>query len=67
MTSQEFAESLTVLLMDAEQREMLWDLTNSKLVSARTFADKGLLTTNAGVVLEFEDGSEFQLSIVTSR
>lgn len=67
MSEQELAESLVVLFQDAEQREMLWDLTESKLISARTFADVGLLTSNAGVVLGFEDGSEFQLSIVKSR
>ena len=32
-----------------------------------TFEDRGLMTRDAGLVIELEDGSEFQLSIVRSR
>jgi hypothetical protein len=67
MTEQELAESLIVLFEDAEGRDMLWDLTESKLMNISTFAQHGLLTGNKGVVLVFADGSEFQLSIVKSR
>lgn len=36
-------------------------------VEVHTMRDAGVLTTNRGVVLRFEDGSEFQLTIVQSR
>jgi hypothetical protein len=32
-----------------------------------TFEDAGVMTTNKGVVLRMEDGSEFQITIVRSR
>ena len=34
---------------------------------ARSFDDAGLMTRNEGVVVELEDGSEFQITIVQSR
>lgn len=33
----------------------------------RTFAEEGVLTDNAGLVLTMADGSEFQITIVQSR
>ena len=35
--------------------------------SATTFEEAGVLTTNKGLVLRMEDGSEYQLTIVRSR
>ena len=32
-----------------------------------TFEDMGIMTRNKGVVIRFEDGSEFQVTIVRSR
>ena len=37
------------------------------LTEACEFADRGLLTRDAGVVVNFADGSEFQVTIVRSR
>lgn len=34
--------------------------------SVCTFDDRGLLTRNNGLVIEFEDGTEFQVTIVQS-
>ncbi len=46
-------------------RDMVSDLDD--LASVTTFERAGLLTTNAGIVLRFGDGSVFQISIVQSR
>lgn len=35
--------------------------------SCVTFGEAGLLTSNEGVVLTLEDGSEYQITIVQSR
>lgn len=42
-------------------------LDDHELVAARTFEDVGMLTRNAGLVLRFDDGTEFQITIVQSR
>jgi hypothetical protein len=34
---------------------------------AETFEERGLLTSDAGIVLSLADGSEFQITIVRSR
>jgi len=36
-------------------------------VSVVTFADSGVMTGNAGVVVTLHDGSEFQVSVVQSK
>ncbi|QYK49096.1 MAG: hypothetical protein KF838_04415 [Phycisphaeraceae bacterium] len=46
-------------------RDMVNDLDD--LASVTTFERAGLMTTNAGIVLRFGDGSVFQVSIVQSR
>jgi len=38
----------------------------STVASARTFEEEGILTLNKGVVVEFLDGSEFQVQVVDS-
>jgi len=38
-----------------------------ELNAIRTYAEAGVMTTNAGLVLYLEDGSEFQVTIVQSR
>lgn len=37
------------------------------VVSAVTFADAGVLTRDAGLVIRLEDGQEFQIALVRSR
>jgi hypothetical protein len=40
------------------------DLTGARV---RTFAEAGVLTLKKGVVVSYDDGTEFQVSIVLSR
>jgi hypothetical protein len=35
--------------------------------SIRSFNDTGLLTSNSGIVVRMNDGSEFQITIVQSK
>lgn len=46
-------------------RDMVSDFED--LAHVTTYDRAGLLTTNAGIVLRFGDGSAFQISIVQSR
>jgi len=73
MNETELQDALKMLLeeiayMDADDRgqfgvpDELADIEN-----VITFADAGLMTNNAGVVLKLGDGSEFQVTIVQSR
>lgn len=39
----------------------------SELASVRSFSDAGVMSTNDGLVVTFEDGSEFQITVVRSR
>lgn len=38
-----------------------------ELLDGRTFEEEGIMSNNKGIVLEADDGSEFQLTIVKSR
>jgi hypothetical protein len=38
-----------------------------QIINAATFADEGVMTTNAGLVVYLSDGSQFHLTIVSSR
>ena len=38
-----------------------------ELNAIRTFAENGVLSSNSGLVLHLDDGSEFQVTIVQSR
>jgi len=35
--------------------------------SVATFHDEGVLTTDKGLIIEFEDGTAFQVTIIRSR
>ena len=35
--------------------------------SVATYAEEGVLTTDKGLIIEFEDGTAFQVTIVRSR
>jgi hypothetical protein len=50
---------------DEERAEM--GIPDEVVLRVRTFADEGLLTGNAGLVVTAKDGSEFQITIVRSR
>ena len=56
----EFQDQLTdALKLHAED--------NGQHVQVRSFRDEGVLTSNAGIVVTLEDGSEFQVTIVQSE
>lgn len=43
------------------------ELPGLEIAECATFADRGLMTSNRGLVLTLADGSEFQLTVVQSR
>jgi len=60
--------------MESKLREQLERMMTSDdpdnfldLSSVRTYADVGMLTSNAGLVLRMHDGREFQLTIKRSK
>lgn len=59
MTETELRELLTDLLLDDEN--------GAEVRSAESFSDAMLMTSNEGLVLRMEDGSEFQLTVVKSK
>jgi len=40
---------------------------NACITEVRTYAEAGVLTSDAGLVIRFDDGREFQITIVRSR
>ncbi len=61
--------TLAHLLFAAQDEEFPENLPElwTGLDSVETFAQAGLLTSNRGIVLRMQDGSEFQLTIVKRR
>lgn len=51
--------------MEEILRETLYE--NEKVSRILTFEEAGLLTRNKGLVVKFENGDEFQLTIVQSE
>ncbi len=73
MNDHEFQDALKVLLdevacMDRDDLEQ-FDLPDDLggVENVRTFEEAGVLTQNAGLVVETADGSEWQVTIVRSR
>jgi hypothetical protein len=64
MTEQRFQDHLYYFIQDATMDE---DLDGQKVTYVRSFADMEIMTNNKGLVIELEDGSEFQLTIVRSK
>ena len=57
---------------DIDIETMLYELLQDEeyapeITKVRTFEEAGVLTSNRGVVVRADDGSEFQISIVQSR
>ena len=57
---------------DIDIETMLYELLQDEeaapeIAKVRTFEEAGVLTSNRGVVVQTDDGSEFQISIVQSR
>jgi len=76
MNEQRFQDCLYILLESIsdnnfadEDGDTLWPiLTGSDNISeVRSFNDEGMLTSNKGLVVKLEDGSEFQLIIVKRK
>jgi hypothetical protein len=61
MNATELTEQLTAVLM-GEDPELI-----EHVRSIRSFADRGLLTNNEGLVLTLTDGSEFQIQVIQSE
>jgi len=55
-----------VAFMDDEERAEA-GISDELVLRVSTFADEGVLTTDAGLVVTAKDGSEFQITIVRSR
>lgn len=73
MNDHEFQDTLKALLdevacMDSDDLEQ-FDLPEDlgRIENIRTFQEAGVLTQNAGLVIEAADGSEWQVTIVRSR
>ena len=73
MNDHEFQDALKTLLgeiacMDADDLDQ-FDLPDDLggIEHVRTFEEAGVLTQNAGLVIELADGSQWQVTIVRSR
>jgi hypothetical protein len=61
------AEAITCFLIDLiELDDQPWSDDGDK-PRVRSFAEAGVLTTNAGLVLRAPGGQEFQITVVRSR
>ena len=56
MNEKDVEEIITELMADHDQ-----------ILRVQTFEAAGVLTTNNGLVIRTEDGSEFQITIIQSR
>lgn len=64
-----FSESdMEGFLMDALSDYFMENMpSGTEMTNARSFEDAGIMTYNKGVVVGFDDGSEFKITIVRSR
>ena len=56
MTTEELADHLAELLADTDE-----------IRRVRSYAEVGMLTRDAGLVVTLDDGAEYQITIVKSR
>jgi hypothetical protein len=66
MTENRFETALKTMLEDQSIGEEIGE-PNLLARSVATFAERGVLTRNAGLVVRLQDGSEFQITIVQSQ
>lgn len=66
LTDHELADKLLDLLTGAVD-PLDDDELFERVDHVGTFADQGVMTLNAGLVVRLADGSEFQLTVVRSR
>lgn len=65
MSDHDFAAELQALVNgDIDSDDAFED---NPIVRVASFADVGLLTANAGIIVRLRDGSEFQVAVVRSR
>jgi hypothetical protein len=64
MTAKDFTDRLMELI---ESNRDFAPTLNHKIRRVRTYEEVGVLTRDAGVVVELNDGSEFQITVVRSR
>jgi len=62
-----FEEALGVSIGQLEDDEVTVPDALRELIRVESFADAGVLTDNDGLVLRFQNGREFQLSIIQSK
>ena len=80
MNEQRFQDCLYILLESIsdndftdEDGDTLWPIVeylegfSNNISQVRSFNDEGMLTSNKGLVVKLEDGSEFQLTIVKRK
>ncbi len=68
MTEQRFQDCLYILLESVgDNSDAVEDWDGDPIEEVRSFEDEGMLTNNKGLVVQLEDGSEFQLTIVRSK
>ena len=65
MNEKGFESRLAEILNDEGDVKEILDPHGVRKVA--TFADAGVLTMNAGLVITMDDGAEFQITIVRSR
>lgn len=61
----EFLISMDVDI-DMEEDGDVWQVLEG-VADVQTFGEAGLLTNNCGLVVEMEDGSEYQIQILQSK
>ena len=44
-----------------------WDDVDNRIIDVRTFRDAGVLTNDPGLVVSFDDGRGYQVTIVQSE
>jgi len=67
MTARELQEIIRELILEGVDGRDDEDEAPNGLFEARSYEEAGILTTDMGLVIEADDGSEFQLTIVRSR
>lgn len=60
-------EALAVAIGEIYECEMTMPDELKNLIRVERYSDAGVLTTDAGMVLRFKGGEEFQITIVRSK
>ena len=63
MDAQEFSDAIEDLLDDLPEDAILCD----EVKRTSSFEQKGVLTTDAGLIVTMKDGTEFRITVVRSK